>query len=231
MPIGRLLTIKGAPDILINYCTRYVSSDGERHKLDDAMRAQVESIKSQWCSQGKRVILLARRIVHEFEIESSTSDSRFEDEITRLVKKELTLVGLVGIVDPLREEIPEVTRTLRRAGIRIFMVTGDFALTAQAIAAECGVISNTPDRVDGVDALLSTDKRVNNLNQRASNNEHRGLKEAHSSIVISGSELIGLNDSQWNQLCEYNEVVFARTRQIKSFASSVNSKAAMRLLA
>ena len=48
----------------------------------------------------------------------------------------LAAVGLVGIVDPPRPEIPEVVRTLRGAGIRVFMVTGDFKLTAGAIAAD-----------------------------------------------------------------------------------------------
>ena len=206
---SRLLTIKGAPDILINYCTHYTGPDGERYEFKDVMQSQIEDIKNQWSSQGKRVILLARRIVRQSEIQSTTSDSGFEGEVTKLARKDLTLVGLVGIVDPPRNEIPEVMRTLRRAGIRIFMVTGDFALTAQAIAAECGIISNTVDRVDSVDALFSIDKRVTDFNQNAS--KHKGLREAHTSIVISGPELITLNDSQWKQLCEYDEIVFART--------------------
>ena len=195
----------------MNYCTHYIGSDGECFEFDGAMQTQIEDIKNQWSSQGKRVILLARRIVKQSEIQSTTSESRFEGEITKLAKKDLTLVGLVGIVDPPRNEIPEVMRTLRRAGIRIFMVTGDFALTAHAIAAECGIISNTADRVDSVDALSLTDKHATHFYKNASKEEHRGLKETHTSMVISGPELITLNDSQWKQLCEYDEIVFART--------------------
>ena len=188
-----------------------MGSDGECHQFDDSMRIQIEEIKDQWSSQGKRVILLARRVVKESDIGIDTSDSRFEGEITKLAKKELTLVGLVGIVDPPRDEIPQVMRTLRRAGIRIFMVTGDFALTAQAIAADCGIISNRPENVDNVDALYSTDKRITNPYQATPNGEHRGLKKTHTSIVLSGPELLTLNASQWTHLCTYDEIVFART--------------------
>ena len=188
-----------------------MGSDGERHQFDDSMRIQIEEIKNQWSSQGKRVILLARRVVKESDIGIDTSDSRFEGEITKLAKKDLTLVGLVGIVDPPRDEIPQVVRTLRRAGIRIFMVTGDFALTAQAIAADCGIISNRPENVDNVDALYSTDKRITNPYQVTAHGEHRGLKETHTSIVLSGPELITLNASQWTHLSTYDEIVFART--------------------
>ena len=209
--ICRLLTIKGAPDILINYCTHYVGSDGERYELDNAMRRQMEDTKDRWSSQGKRVILLARKIIGQSDIQSNPSDSRYESELAKRAKKDLTLIGLIGIVDPPRDEIPDVVRTLRGAGIRIFMVTGDFALTAQAIAAECGIISNTADRVDNVDALFSLDK-PNEVHQVAPKDDSKESDEARpSSIVISGPELITLNDAQWSQLCEYDEIVFART--------------------
>lgn len=79
----------------------------------------IEERKDKWSSQGRRVILLARKVV-------SKEQSRFTDVETEVLdrcKTGLTLVGLVGIVDPPRNEIPQVVRTLRRAGIRIFMVS------------------------------------------------------------------------------------------------------------
>lgn len=76
----------------------------------------------------------------------------------------------------------------------MFMVTGDFKLTAQAIAFECGIISDQ-SMIDDVDALT-----------RESKDGFHGR-----SIVLSGPELITLNDNQWNQLSEYQEIVFART--------------------
>ena len=117
------MTIKGAPDVLIGRCTQYTNAAGETHILDNDMHAVLEDTKNQWSSEGKRVILLARRILRKEQIRSLPSSSQFETEVMDHARTNLTLVGLVGIVDPPRDEIPEVIRILRGAGIRIFMVS------------------------------------------------------------------------------------------------------------
>lgn len=122
MKMNRLLTIKGAPDVLIGRCSKYVTSNGEVRSLDDSVRAQIEDIKNKWSSRGKRVILLARKTIKHDELESQNTSSEFEHEISIHARADLTLVGIVGIVDPPRDEITSVISTLRRAGIRIFMV-------------------------------------------------------------------------------------------------------------
>ncbi|OJD23701.1 hypothetical protein ACJ73_04943 [Blastomyces percursus] len=115
-----------------------------------------------------------------------------------------------------REEIPGVIQTLRTAGIRLMMVTGDFKLTAQAIAIDCGIIKSTPPLIHGITELdrefvFSPEKWEN-----------------FRSIVISGTELITLNENQWEQLCNYQEIVFARTtpeqklRIVKEFQAREN---------
>lgn len=76
------------------------------------MQTQVQDLKNQLSSHAKLVIFLARRIVKQSKIQSATSGSRFEGEITKLAKEDLTLVGLVGIVDLPYDEIPGVIRTL-----------------------------------------------------------------------------------------------------------------------
>ncbi|OAX77218.1 hypothetical protein ACJ72_08486, partial [Emergomyces africanus] len=131
-------------------------------------------------------------------------------------REDLTFVGLVGLVDPVREEIPAVVRTLRTAGIRIMMVTGDFKLTALAIAVDCGIIKTTPPLIHGLAELdrgfISSPEKLESLR----------------SIVISGPELMTLNESQWEQLCKYEEIVFARTtpeqklRIVKEFQAREN---------
>jgi len=117
-----LLMIKGAPDVLIGRCTKYTDMDGETRVLDDDTRAKIEEIKNTWSAQGKRVILLARKSLSKEQIRSETTSSKFEDEVMLYARTELTLVGIVGIVDPPHDEILSVVKTLRRAGIRIFMV-------------------------------------------------------------------------------------------------------------
>ena len=205
-----LLTIKGAPDILIERCTKYVREAGDIHLLDGSMRETIESIKNQWSSEGKRVILLARKVLPGNQTIHSPAHNNFENEIMREASSELVLVGLIGIVDPPRDEIPSVVRTLRRAGIRIFMVTGDFKLTAQAIAIECGIITNPPTMIHDLSALsrYPIESKSNVSNEEK---DPDAPEIPARSITLSGPELITLNDNQWDQLCEYEEIVFART--------------------
>lgn len=95
------------------------------------------------------------------------------------------------------------------------MVTGDFALTAQAIAAECGIITNPPNMVKGISVLSRDDALSTQTSFDEENREKVVNISDHShtcrSIVLSGPELITLNEYQWEQLCKYDEIVFART--------------------
>src|ERR1700722_19785775 len=86
-------------------------------------------------------------------------------------------------------------------------VTGDFALTAQAIATECGIITNPPHAIKSVSDLSRDGVGPDSSFEMT---EKKGSSQ-FSSIVLSGPELITLNDNQWNQLCQYDEIVFART--------------------
>lgn len=198
--------IKGAPDILLPRCDTVLNDQNDTIPLTDAQRHRIEQVKDTWSRQGKRVILLAQKpTVVPFSANA-------EKEVLVAARQGLTFVGILGIVDPPRDEIPEVVRVLRGASIRIFMVTGDFKLTAQAIAEECGIISN-PMMVDDISALSRETTKAGSTKQ---------------AIVLSGPELITLNDNQWDQLCLYQEIVFARTtpeqklRIVKEFQAREN---------
>jgi len=93
------------------------------------------------------------------------------------------------------------------------MVTGDFKLTAQAIAIECGIITNPASEIHGLSMLSRNAVEVKAVNPTVSEKDSLDTSEERRarSITLSGPELITLNDNQWNQLCEYEEIVFART--------------------
>jgi len=116
--------IKGAPDVLIGRCSKYVSIEGDTKVLDDGILGKIENTKNIWSSNGRRVILLARKTICKEQINELATSANFEDKISHHARSGLTFVGIVGIVDPPRDEIPAVVSTLRGAGIRIFMVTG-----------------------------------------------------------------------------------------------------------
>ncbi|KAI1432686.1 hypothetical protein GGR50DRAFT_696805 [Xylaria sp. CBS 124048] len=200
-----LLTIKGAPDVLISRCTSFTNDAGVTCPFDAAAKTAIEDMKNQYSSQGKRCILLARKIIRQFEVPFAPGTGQYEDAMTEQAKTDLTLVGLVAIVDPLRSDIPDVVRICRGAGIRFFMVTGDFALTALAIAQDAGIISNPTPLVHTVSSLPREEGSVDSIAKPPV------ATTTYSSIVISGPELLSLNEYQWNRLVQYDEIVFART--------------------
>ncbi|KAJ5376195.1 hypothetical protein N7509_013081 [Penicillium cosmopolitanum] len=183
-PSDVLFTIKGAPDILIERCSQVLRPDGEVKSLTQADLAALKRLKDEWSSQGKRL--------------ASPSSVEFETQMLHEARTGLTLVGMVGLIDPPRSEIPEVFRVLRQAQIRAFMVTGDFGLTALAIARKCNIV--TSDFVHD----------VSSLSKSPVSDEKEGLI-CQSALSISGPELMTLNDHQWDQLCKYPEIVFSRT--------------------
>lgn len=117
-----LVTVKGAPDILLPKCASYLASDGKVESLSADIEKTMRDTKDRWSSEGKRVILVARKIVLPDAILPDPSSDQFESQAVAEIKSGLTLVGLIGIIDPPRKEIPEVTSTLRGAGIRLVMV-------------------------------------------------------------------------------------------------------------
>lgn len=194
------LTIKGAPDILLPRCMFYMDANGTRQPLTEEHRIYVSELKDKWSAQGKRVILIARKQLNAQTVSYSVDSQEFEDAIMSESTRGLELVGLLAIVDPPKEEIPEVVRILRGAGIKVHMVTGDFKLTAQAIATECGIITVPADAVEGASSLSLFE--VSDVIHGPS---------AIRAIALSGEELKGLDESQWDKLCKYDEIVFART--------------------
>ena len=90
-------------------------------------------------------------------------------------------------------------------------VTGDFALTAQAIATDCGIITNVPSLVDDFRALSRDADSQSEHEKGAFSPVITREPGSKTSMVISGPEMINLNEDQWNQLCRYDEIVFART--------------------
>ncbi|KAJ4129766.1 hypothetical protein NW768_006735 [Fusarium equiseti] len=203
-----LLTIKGAPDVLIGRCSYYVSEHSETMPLNAAMRSRLEELKDLYSSQGKRCLLLARKVIKAGGLPNDTESQSYEKAVADESKSGLVLVGFVAIVDPLRDDIPHVVSTLRGAGIRIAMVTGDFALTALAIARDAGIV--TARVVDDSKALYRF--APTNLVEDSASSSGKDDDKIHAgAIVLSGPELMTLNEHQWENLTRYEEIVFART--------------------
>jgi sodium/potassium-transporting ATPase subunit alpha len=101
-----LLTVKGAPDVLFPRCGSVLSpSNGEVLELTPDRLARIVALQTRWAARGRRVLMLARKIVRGYELKG-----RIEDETVAQVNWNLTIVGLVGLIDPLKEDIIETVR-------------------------------------------------------------------------------------------------------------------------
>lgn len=106
----RVLLVKGGPDVLLKRAASALDASGEVVALTDEVRESIVAMQSLWSSRGQRVILLARRIVRAGQLDPTLA---IEDAALAL-NTDLTVVGLVGIVEPPRPEIPIRCRHLPR---------------------------------------------------------------------------------------------------------------------
>jgi Ca2+-transporting ATPase len=123
--------VKGAPDVLIGKGASYREPDGRVIAIDDGNRSLALEANDRMAASGERVMVVAQR---EFPREGFDPAG----DLIGLVR-ELTLLAMVGIVDPPRAEARDAIAECRDAGIRVRMITGDHATTAAAIAGELGI--------------------------------------------------------------------------------------------
>ncbi|KAG9084052.1 hypothetical protein FRC06_004254, partial [Ceratobasidium sp. 370] len=101
-----LLTVKGAPDVLFPRCSSVLSpSSGEVLELTSNHLARVVALQTQWAARGRRVLMLARKIVRGADLKG-----RVGEETVAEANWNLTVVGLLGLIDPLKEDIVETVR-------------------------------------------------------------------------------------------------------------------------
>ncbi len=128
---------KGAPDRLIEWATQEHMPSGPRPLSDDRRDAWMEQV-DKMASRGLRVLGVAYRAL-DYPPDAVTPD----------MERELSLIGLVGILDPARPEARAAVQTARNAGIRSIMITGDHALTAEAIARDLGILPEDQRAITG----------------------------------------------------------------------------------
>jgi Ca2+-transporting ATPase len=124
-PDGTVAYAKGAPEIILASCARLITTEGER-PLDVAGRETILAAAQQMAGDALRVLAVARKRASDIAE----------------AEREMTFVGLVGMIDPLRPEARTAIATCAQAGIRPIMITGDHPVTAQAVARELGLLKD-----------------------------------------------------------------------------------------
>jgi Ca2+-transporting ATPase len=126
-PEGLIGQVKGAPEVILERCSRILDGAQER-ELSEADRVVADAAYQSLAEQGLRTLALARRSLPPGIALNAEQ-----------VERDLTLLGIVGIIDPPRPEVPDAIRLAYSAGIQIIMITGDASATALSIARRIGM--------------------------------------------------------------------------------------------
>jgi len=143
------ITIKGAPDMVLQLCTDYQTLDDQVCPLTDEMRRQIKGANDRMTDNALRVMGFAYRI-----------ESDIPDEFTReYAEHSLIFSGLMGMIDPARPEVKPALEKARGAGIRTVMITGDYPNTGRAVAETIGLLR--------VGDKVHTGAELNDMDDRA----------------------------------------------------------------
>ncbi len=141
---------KGALEKLLPSCGSMMSG-GKHILLDDAQRKKISGAHNDLMDAGLRVLSFAYRELQGREISALRRDE---------IEREMVFLGMIGLEDPPRPEVPDAIVKCGEAGIRIIMITGDGSRTALAIAREIGLVRGNPELIEGREFLEMDDSEL-----------------------------------------------------------------------
>lgn len=143
----RIIT-KGAPDMLIKKCTKYINY-GKEAMLTSKEISNIENQNEKMAMKALRVIAIAYK-----DLES------LPRKIDLSLEEDLNFCGLIGMIDPPREGVKDAIAECKRAGIKTVMITGDHILTAKAIAEQLGILKAGDIAITGKELDTIQDKEL-----------------------------------------------------------------------
>jgi len=181
-----IMYTKGAVEEVLKRC-KFIYHNGNRHVLTSQERKKIIGINKTFASSALRVLAFAYR------------ETKGENDLT---EKDLTFVGLQGMIDPPRKEVKFSINSCRDAGIKIVMITGDHKDTAVAIAKELGMIKSGDKVLTGMELDKLSDKEFSQIVEDVSvyarvSPEHKvritqTLKKKRHIVAMTGD---GINDA------------------------------------
>jgi sodium/potassium-transporting ATPase subunit alpha len=184
--------VKGAPEYIFGRCSHYIDAEGKQQPTDEDFSKRVRDFIETVSAQGQRVIALARVAL---PADQFPANFEYDTEPTpNFPMTELTFLSCVAVSDPPREGVRQSILTLRGAGIKVAMVTGDATPTAVAIAKQI--------------ALLKEDSEPDRFSSDMKGEVRLQLSEA---VVVEGKQLDTIDEDGWDYIFNHSEMVFART--------------------
>ena len=148
---------KGAPDEILK-CCKTAHFSGEVAELDENLKKKILSENKMMADRALRVLAVAEK----------RYDKVPENYDAESLESELCFIGLVGMIDPVRDEVRDAIEECRRAGIRPIMITGDHKDTAVAIARELGIIEDESQAMTGQELSALSDEEFDRVVERFS---------------------------------------------------------------
>jgi len=182
---------KGGVDELLSKCTTYAKNGEIKSDLDN-YKVRIQECNEKMAKNALRVLAAAYKVFNH-----PISDKDMQE-----LESKLTFVGMVGMIDPPREEAKSAVKKCVEAGIKVVMITGDHKITATAIAKELGILKNEKEAITGSELEKMSDedlkKNVRNISVYARvSPEHKvrivNAWQANGEIVAMTGD--GVNDA------------------------------------
>lgn len=199
----QIVAAKGAPEDIVTLC-----------RLPPAERAKLAAAVEDMAASGLRVLGVARAAFAGSDLPEAQQDFDFE------------FLGLVGLADPIRADVPAAVAECRDAGIRVVMITGDYPATARAIARQAGIVSEghlTGREIEGLSAeALAERVRKTSVFARVMPDQKLRIVEA----LKAGGEIVamtgdGVNDALSLKAAHIGIAMGGRGTDVAREASSI----------
>ncbi|KAF8958706.1 P-type IIC ATPase, partial [Flammula alnicola] len=172
--------IKGAPERVLSKCTTYLK-DGQMVPITDQFKEDYNEAYDYMASRGHRVIACAQYLLPGDQYPVDYPFSRTDDQYPIT---EYCFVGLVSLEDPPKHGVREAIGTLRLAGIKVMMVTGDHPKKAEAIACKINLILGDTRKT----LVKKTGRTIEEI-----------YEDEFSAVVVHGDDIDNLQGWQWDQ--------------------------------
>ena len=185
---------KGAPEEVLDFCSSVLTSDGKQD-LDDTWREKILKQNEEMAKNAMRVLAVA------YCDEGESNLKKLKEDVTA-GKHCMAFAGLIGMIDPPRDEAKKAIKTCKQAGIKVIMATGDHPVTAKAIARELNMLTESGVVITGAQVEEMSDTELDMIVERTSvfarvSPEHKyrlveALKRNGEIVAMTGD---GVNDA------------------------------------
>ncbi|CAF1116392.1 unnamed protein product [Adineta steineri] len=186
-----LMTMKGAPEVIIQYCSSYKSNDGQILPLTIEIKQKLVRRQEMLSKNGYRVIAMSQQklrkmrydqLIQRYE-ESQRSGIIFNQDFNGFPTENYCFLGFFTLFDSPRFDVPDSILKIRQAHIRIAMITGDHPTTATAVARQVNIFSEEISKRNGIDTFQIDENDNNHSVFRLCRNEI--LLQEHTRDIIT----------------------------------------------